>query len=301
MPKGFSNVPTARSRRDKVLAGIEESRARRATARTTENRLLRAAQRGDAAALEKLLRAASGPAWRFSRGFCRDPHDAEDLVQDVLVTLMRTLASFRGDASLSTWTYVVARRACARRQRRSQRIASGSVGAARVLERRVDPGPAPSVVMERRELAGAIEAAIRTLPEVQKQVVVMRDVEGLSAAEVAEVLGIGERAVKSRLHRARTALRIQLAPFVQGGKAPPPAASCPDTARLLSRYLEGELDSSACARMETHVQGCASCGGVCDSLRAMLGACRAYGSAPIPAEVRSAVRKAVRALMQPHG
>src|SRR5574341_1446082 len=82
--------------------------------RVDEARLLSAARKGDAAALTELLERAAGPAHRFSRGFCRDTQDAEDLVQDVLAALMRSLESFRGDSSISTWTYVVARRACGR-------------------------------------------------------------------------------------------------------------------------------------------------------------------------------------------
>jgi len=265
----------------------------RRSTRLAEKRLLTAAQRGEPKALRQLLEAAAGPAWRFSRGFCRDPHDAEDLVQDVLVTLLRTLSRFRGDSSLSTWTYTVARRACARRRQRVRRFESHDPAAAAALERRADPAATPPQQLERRELAAALESAIASLPEVQKQVLVMRDVEGLSAAEAAAVLGIGERAVKSRLHRARVALRVLLAPFVVGGEQAVPDAACPDIARVLSQYLEGEIDASTCVRMEQHVQGCPACGGICESLRKVLGACRAYGATPVPGEVKQAVRDAV--------
>jgi RNA polymerase sigma-70 factor (ECF subfamily) len=102
------------------------------------------------------------------------------------------------------------------------------------------------------------------------------------------------RAVKSRLHRARLALRDGLAPYVIGGDAPAPAAGCPETARMLSRWFEGELSAGTCARMERHVSGCPACGGVCTSLRKVLGACREYGERPVPREVQRAVREAVR-------
>jgi len=81
---------------------------------------------------------------------------------------------------------------------------------------------------------------------------------------------------------------------VGAAHAPVPAPDCPDTVRLLSRYLEGELSASTCARMEEHVRSCAACEGACRSLRDVLGACRAYGTRPLPADVRSAVRRAVR-------
>lgn len=293
MAKGFA-VPVKSGAREHNALSIKELPAGpRLAARAAEKRLLTAAQHGDPEALRRLLEAAAGPAWRFSRGFCRDPHDAEDLVQDVLVTLLRTLARFRGDASLSTWTYTVARRACSRRRKRRQRFESNDSAAAAALERRADPAATPPQQLERAELAAALESAIASLPDVQKQVVVMRDVEGLSAAEAAAVLGIGERAVKSRLHRARVALRLQLAPYVVGGELPAANATCPDIARLLSQYLEGEIDASTCERMEQHVQRCPACGGICQSLRKVLGACRAYGTAPVPREVKRALRGAL--------
>ncbi len=296
--KGFAIPPKLPVPKRKPLSSKSLSTAGQVRARAAEKRLLLSAQKGDTDALRQLLEDASGPAWRFSQGFCRDPHDAEDLVQDVLVTLMRTLPSFRGDSSLSTWTYTVARRACARRRKQGQRMLASDASATREVERRADPGPSPHQRLERRELSVALENAISALPVVQKQALVMRDVEGLSAAEVAEVLGIGERAVKSRLHRARVALRAVLAPYVAGGEAPPPGNACPDTALILSQYLEGEVDATVCERMEQHVQRCPSCGGVCQSLREVLSACRAYGTKPVPSEVRRAVRRAVGGLVR---
>ncbi len=299
MRKGFAVPVPVPPRARKQQTGNGLTGAERARMRATETRLLLSAQSGDAQALRRLLELAAAPAWRFSRGFCRDPDDAEDLVQDVLITLMRTLKSFRGESSLSTWTYTVARRACARRRRRTQRHIESSSSAARSIERQAHPGPTPEQVLDRRELAAAIESAVASLPVGQRSVVVMRDVEGLSAADVAEVLGIGERAVKSRLHRARLTLRSLLAPFVAGGAVPSPMAACPDTARLLSRYLEGEVDAATCARMEAHVHGCASCAAACQSLRKVLGACRAYGTARVPVEVRAAVHRAVERVLPP--
>ena len=261
-----------------------------------ENRLLEAARAGDESATRELLRRAAEPAWRWSRGFCRDPDDAADLAQDVLVTLLRSLPSFRGDSSLSTWTYTVARRACARRRQRASRGRSLDAPAQANLRERPDPGAGPARRLERRELSERLESAIATLPEPQRAVLVLRDVEGLSAAEAAKVLGLGERAVKSRLHRARLAVRAHLAPYLAGHDAPPPGPNCPETARMLSRWLEGDLDAATCARMEQHVNRCPACGGTCASLRAVLGECRAYRERRVPSELQRAVRAAVSRL-----
>src|SRR6266540_6127679 len=137
--------------------------------------------------------------------------------------------------------------------------------------------------------------AIATLPASLRDVLVLRDVEGLSAAQAGRQLDLGERAVKSRLHRARVALRELLAPHL--APEAPRAPGCPDVALQLSRFLEGELDAGACARLEKHVAGCAGCGAACSSLRAALGACVAWRSAPVPAHVRGAVRAALREMV----
>jgi len=264
--------------------------------RADEAKLVAAARKGDRKAIEALFKAASEPALRFSRGFCRDPHEAEDLAQDVMATLLRTLHTFRGESSLSTWTYTVARRACGRRKKRMAKLAPLEEAGPAVLERPA-PEAEPHRRLERRQLGEALERAIAALPQAQRDVLVLRDVEGLSAAEVAKIVGIGERAVKSRLHRARLAVREQLAPFVKGGDAPPRGGQCPDTARMLSRYLEGELSPGMCARMQEHVASCPACGGACESLRAVLGACREYGRQSVPPEIRLAVRTAVKDLL----
>jgi RNA polymerase sigma-70 factor (ECF subfamily) len=285
-PEGIS-APSAKSRSRNDSAAF-------AAIRAGEARLLERAGAGDRRALEQLLERASAPAWRWSRGFCRNEDDAADLVQDVLHALLRSLSRFRGDASLSTWTYVVARRACARRRSQAARMGSLDAPAAARLREHPDPAPGPARRVEHRQLAERLERAIAALPMPQREVLVMRDVEGLSAAEVGEALGLGERAVKSRLHRARLAVRTALAPYVAGRGAPEPGSGCPDTARMLSRYLEGELDAGTCARMEEHVRGCEACGGTCASLRSVLGACHAYGRRTVPRALQRAVREAVQ-------
>jgi RNA polymerase sigma-70 factor (ECF subfamily) len=291
MVKGFTG-----SLKAMVEAAAGPRPALQSVERMAEARLIAAARRGERKALNQLLQQASEPAYRFSRSFCRDPHEAEDLAQDVMATLLRTLRTFRGDSSLSTWTYTVARRACARRKKRHARQQPLDPTS---LEKLAAPASeaGPHQRLERRQLGQALERAIASLPADQREVIVLRDVEGLPAAEVAKIVGIGERAVKSRLHRARLVLREKLAPYVTGRDAPPRGAKCPDTARLLSRWVEGELSPEVCERMEKHVSTCAACGDTCESLRAVLGACRAYGAKPLPESVGTAVRVAVRGVL----
>jgi RNA polymerase sigma-70 factor (ECF subfamily) len=159
----------------------------------------------------------------------------------------------------------------------------------------------PDARAARGELAAALERALRELPPTYRDVVVLRDLEGLSAAEVGVALGLGERAVKSRLHRGRAAVRQALAAAERAPAkvAAPPRARCPDVVALLSRHLEGELDATVCSRMEAHVASCPACAGRCDGLRRSLAACRALGRAPVPPPLRAALRRAVRELRLP--
>jgi len=286
------NAPSLKALRRAV------ERAARPEDRSEERRLLAAARGGDRGALNEVARRVSGSVYRFGRGFCRDPHDAEDVMQDVLAALVTSLQSFRGDATLSTWAYVVARNACLRRRRHRDRWvplepAAGDEAPLMTPFEPADPAGGPERAAERRELREALERAIAALPDAQREVLVLRDVEGLPGERVAQLLGLDLRAMKSRLHRARLAVRAALAPHVAPG-APGPGPSCPDTARLLSRHLEGELDGAVCERLAAHVEACPSCGAACESLRAALGACRAWRGAPVPDQVRAEVRAAIR-------
>ena len=265
--------------------------------RAEERRLLAAARGGERGALDRLLRLLSGPVYRFGRGFCGDPHDAEDVTQVTLTALARSLHSFRGESSLTTWAYRVARNACTRQRRRGARAPArlesldaatpARAGALQV----VDPREDPQQSLERAELRGALQRAIASLPPSQREVLVLRDVEGLSAKQVGEALRLTERAVKSRLHRARVALRELLASHAPRSAA---TAHCPDTARLVSRYLEGELDAEACTKLERHVKSCPDCGATCETLKDVLVTCRSWRGEKLPEPIRASLRQAIR-------
>ncbi|HET9253285.1 MAG TPA: sigma-70 family RNA polymerase sigma factor [Candidatus Eisenbacteria bacterium] len=263
--------------------------------REEERRLLRDAREGDAVALRRLLERVSPPIYRFGRGFCGDTEDAKDVMQEVLVSLVRSLPSIRGDSSITTWAYTVARRACARQRRRSRdremrEPESGLEHVAAPEDRTSDP----SREAERREVETAVRDAILLLPPPQREAIVLRDLEGVSAREAARILRVSERALKSRLHRARLALRDALAGSL--GETPPAGipGSCPDAGRLLSRYLEGELNARTCASMESHLRTCRSCGRACRALKRSLTLCRRYGSRPLSTAARKSLRGAIR-------
>ena len=266
--------------------------------RAEEARMLRAARAGDPAALRRLLGHVSKPAFRYGMTFCRDREDAEEIAQDVLASLVRSLPSYRGEASLSTWAYAVARNACIRRRRRSGPPVD-SLDALRSSRGAdpADPAGGPETRLERREIRAVIEAAIRALPPALREAVVLRDVEGLSSSDAAAVLRVGERAFKSRLHRARLRLRAELGALRGSGpegSASPPSGRCPDIARYLSRHMEGEVDATLCARLEAHVRHCRACAATCRSLRTTLRACGALRRKALPSATRFALNAALR-------
>src|SRR4030095_8157161 len=124
---------------------------------------------------------------------------------------------------------------------------------------------APDEPSPHRRGGEAIEQAIAARVPWDREVLLLRDVEGLSASEVAEVVGISTQAVKSRLHRARLAVRGQVAPLlgIQVGASVP--ETCPDVLTLFSRHLEDEISAEVCAEMERHLEACPRCRSGCDS------------------------------------
>jgi RNA polymerase sigma-70 factor (ECF subfamily) len=253
--------------------------------------LIERARSGDAAALEELLARVAPSVHRFGIRMCKSVHDADDVLQDTLLSIATHLGEFEGRSSLSSWVFALTRSACARRRRGLKNRPTVSEDDAPEAH---DAEPSPEERTAERELAAAINRALDTLPEDYREVIVLRDMEGLTAPDAAASLGVTVDAVKSRLHRAREALRAALKPMLEPN-APRPAAGCPDVVALWSKKLEGDLSQSDCATMEKHIETCASCGAACDALRKALLACQRSATAPVRPEVQARVKAAIRA------
>jgi RNA polymerase sigma-70 factor, ECF subfamily len=271
--------------------------------------LLDRARSGDRRALDALLARIEPSVHKFGLKLCRDDETAEEVLQETLLAAVRHLSTFRGDSALSTWLYTIAKSVCIKQRRRSKfapvalepleatqdALAAVAAGGARVAGA-VDR---PDHSLERAELGEHLGKAIAALEPMYRDVLLLRDVEGLTAAEVAETLGLTVDAVKSRLHRARASIREKLEPFL--GVVAPAAPGCPDVVALLSAHLEGEMTSNTCKQMEQHLAGCPRCAAQCDSLRATLRVCQTAGSSgSVPAEVRTSVEGAVRRFLYAH-
>lgn len=268
----------------------------------TERGLLDAARAGDRDALDVLVTRYEPHVYRFGMTMCHNEDDAREVLQDTLLAMVRSLKTFRADSSLSTWLYAIAHHACLKRRRRPasaprQVVSLEALGGAE-RNRLASSAPGPDATALSRERQAALEAAIRGLDPAQRVVLLLRDVEGLSAAAAAEALGLSVAAIKSRLHRGRLAVRAALAPLLG---APTPTSGradhCPDVVAVLSRHLEGDLSAQDCAAMESHIEGCPSCRAACASLRQVLAMCRASPAPDVPASTRDRLREAIGACL----
>jgi RNA polymerase sigma-70 factor (ECF subfamily) len=169
-------------------------------------------------AFDNLYREHVDLVYRYAHRLCGEVESAKDLVQETFLNAYRGLKDFRGDSQISTWLYTIASRACLRMRRRKkgaperelslEEFVPTSEGEFR-LQIPVD-GLTPEQALENKELREALEQAIDKLPKKYRMALVLRDMEGLSAADTGAIMKLSERAVKSRLHRARLFVRREL-------------------------------------------------------------------------------------------
>ena len=260
----------------------------------TDPQLLEAARAGDQRALAQLLDHHQQRIYRFGLKMCGNSEDAEDVLQETLLAMARGVGEFRGASSLSTWLYTIARSFCIKKRRRGRSVEAAPGSESDELLQRADTAPLPDEQLAAREAQQTLGDAIATLEPINREVLLLRDAEGLTAPETAEVLGISVDAVKSRLHRARVQVRAAMAPLV--GDAPS-LPGCPDVVDLLSRHMEGEISGDVCAARERHLASCAPCRIRCDGLRATLALCRNTAAIEVPAPIQASVRAALRDLL----
>lgn len=251
--------------------------------------LVERARGGDREAMESLLSSVAPSIRRFALRMCRNDADADDVLQDALLSIAQHLDGYEGRSSVSSWAFAVTRSACSRK-RRGKKNAPAEGDEALQGQATDEPGPEDSAAST--QMAEVVTRALEGLPDDYREVLLLRDAEGLTAPEAALALGVSVDALKSRLHRARAALREALRPVLEAD-APPQKASCPDVIRALSTKLEDDLDPNACAEMEKHVMSCAACGRACDALKDALRACRTSPTPVLTPEVARSVKTAL--------
>ena len=169
-------------------------------------------------AFDKLYRDHVDLVYRYAYRRCGDMESANDLVQETFLNAFRGMNAFRGDARVSTWLYTIASRAAMRLRRKRKGAPERELSLEEFIptsdgEFRLQipiEGLTPEQALENKELREALDQAINKLPKKYRIALVLRDMEGLSAKEVSGIMGLSERAVKSRLHRARLFVRREL-------------------------------------------------------------------------------------------
>lgn len=184
-----------------------------------EDRLLRAHRAGDPRALEQLLLAVQPRLMAICVRMCRDQQDARDLCQDAMVRIIRGLPDFSGRSRLSTWMIRVTMNVCLTDRRRSllRRTSSldapparGEEGSATIPGHDSAREPTPFERIELGEELRLLSEGLARLDPEPRAILILRDAQGLDYAEIAEVMGIPQGTVKSRLFRARVMLREQI-------------------------------------------------------------------------------------------
>lgn len=181
-----------------------------------EERLVERLKQQDEAAFNELVRLYQGRIYRLVFRMLGDRAEAEDLAQEVFVTVFKSIHGFRGDSKLSTWMYRVATNHCKNRikylgrRARGQKQEFDEIADAHKLDSATMSTsvrlPRPDEVATGKETEQFIRVALAELPEEQRRLVILRDIENLTYEEIQKLTGLAAGTVKSRLHRARLAL-----------------------------------------------------------------------------------------------
>lgn len=254
-------------------------------------------RRGDQAALEQALGLLQDTVFSFSMRVCGQREDAEDTMQEVLLKSLPYLPKFDSPKALVVWLYKVAKNRCLMSRRKSKFAPARELSLEDLMPDRrelqqlsADGRINPEAYAIHSEKASRLREAIQRLPAQYRVVLVLRDMEGLTDDEVAEITGLRPGTVRVRLHRARLFVRKQLmsackprklkriAPHSSSEKAPRPV-KCKQMFAELSNYLDDQLDDSLCEELEKHIGGCGPCKVFLASLEATIEQCR-----KVPAE-----------------
>ena len=185
----------------------------------TDTVLIRAVQAGDMAAFDELVIKHKNRLFNLIYWFLGDYQDANDCAQETFLKVFKSIKNFRFESAFSTWLYRIAVNTCKNRikssaYRRKKKtvsleISNGSKNGNPFFEI-VNGSPTPVMALEKKERMIRIQKAINSLPEEQNQVVVLRDIQGLSYQDISDITGLNLGTVKSRLARGRLELKNKL-------------------------------------------------------------------------------------------
>jgi RNA polymerase sigma-70 factor (ECF subfamily) len=183
--------------------------------RQTDADLVRDIKQGDSAAMEEIVKRYSNKVYNLAYHLTRDSHAAEEIMQDVFLTVIAKVGTLTTEAYFSTWLYRVTTNAAYGYLRKEKKFSEQTpvedIDQEQYLD--YDWSTLPDDVLLSEESKEVLRESIDSLPEAMRTVVVLKDVEGLKNEEIAETLGISVPAVKSRLHRGRLILRQLLSEY----------------------------------------------------------------------------------------
>jgi RNA polymerase sigma-70 factor (ECF subfamily) len=187
---------------------------------TSDEQLMLAFKSGDARAFNTLVLRHRRPIYNFILRFVGQPQRAEDLLQETWLKVVRSRTDYQPKARFTTWAFTIARNLCVDQARKDQFRRTDSLdapvgpleGDGRALGDLVadEEGPAPDRVAHNRRIQPLIERALTALPDEQREVFLLREYHGIGFREIAQVTGVNENTVKSRMRYALEGLRRSL-------------------------------------------------------------------------------------------
>lgn len=242
-------------------------------------------KKGDESALEEAIALLQQTVFAFGVRVCGHREDAEDTMQEVLLKVIPYLPRFDNPSALAKWLYTVAKNRCLMSRRKSKFAPKQELSLDELMPDRQEleglnrgSTTTPESETLRREQAQRLREAVRAVPPHYRIVIVLRDMEGLTDDEVAEITGLRPGTVRIRLHRARLFVRKELNKAqrvaVESKKEfPANRGRCKKMFAGLSDYLDGQLDDFSCKEIEEHLEGCEPCKKFLRSLESAIESC----------------------------
>ncbi|KIG12724.1 RNA polymerase sigma factor RpoE [Enhygromyxa salina] len=227
-PANPAQAPAATPQTKRRFRGKPESEEARAARDARDRRLVRRLKQGDERAFQELVQTYQDRIFGLVFRMIGNRQEAEDIAQEVFISVHRGIANYRGEGRFYTWLYRIASNTCKNRIKylkgRNFHRASDIDETPAAHTRGEDGGPivalqsavpGPEATMTANRLERAIQAEIAQLEPEHRLLIVLRDIQGLTYAEILNITGLQEGTLKSRLHRARLALKIRLQPYLE--------------------------------------------------------------------------------------
>jgi len=181
--------------------------------KTKENVLIEISKKGDISAFEELIETYQNKVFNIAYSMLNNYEDANDVAQEVFIRVYKSIKNFKGESSFSTWLYRITTNVCLDelRKRKNKNVVSIDEDIpfddGEVTRQIVDDGPTPDIIAEKKEVREIVNEAIGQLSEEHKTVIILRELQGLSYEEISKIINCPQGTVKSRINRARSALK----------------------------------------------------------------------------------------------